>query len=133
MIRILALSFLLALVAGCTTPLPKPVNANGTVSPTVTVGDLDLAYQDAAAVATTYATTCHAAPTTPGCNEALIAKIKLASTNTNKALHAAHAAVKDFPQGGSGLDKAIADLQAALIFLQGLTGQVPAAIRGNAQ
>lgn len=116
-------------LAACTTPLPKPVNANGSVSPTVTVGDLDLAYQDAAAIATTYAASCHAAPTTPGCNEALIAKAKAASKSANKALHAAHAALKDFPTGGTALDKAIAELQAALTFMQSYTAQIPHAFK----
>jgi heme A synthase len=118
----------LALTAGCATTLPHPINANGSVSPTATVSDLDLVYQDSAALATTYVATCHAAMTTPGCNEGLIARLKAASTSAKTALHAAHAAVKDFPTGGSGLDKAIADLQAALKFLEAYTGQIPTSI-----
>ena len=123
----IALATLLCL-AGCASSLPKPVQANGAVSPTVTVGDLDLVYQDSAALATTYVTTCHASPTTPGCNERLIAQLKLASTKANKALHAAHDALKVPPGIGSGIDKAIADLQAALRFLEAYTGQIPASI-----
>lgn len=123
----LALITLLSL-AGCGTPLPKPVQANGAVSPSATVADLDLTYQDAVAVATTYVAQCHAAMTTPGCSDKLIASLKAASTRAKKALHAAHDAVKDFPQGGSGLDMAIAELQAALKFLESYTGQVPTSI-----
>jgi hypothetical protein len=93
----------LALTAGCANPPPKPINANGSVSASATVADLDLVYQDSAALATTYVATCHAAMTTPGCNEGLIARLKAASTSAKTALHAAHAAVKDFPNGGSGL------------------------------
>lgn len=121
------LSALLSL-AGCANGLPKPVQANGAVSPSATVADLDLTYQDAVAVATTYVAQCHAAMTTPGCSEGLIAKLKSASTSAKQALHAAHDAVKNFPQGGTTLDKAIADLQAALRFLQSYTGQVPPSI-----
>ena len=77
MTRILLLVAMLALVAGCTVAPPKPINANGSISPTVTVGDLDLVYQNGDALATTYVATCHAAPTTPGCNERLIARLKL--------------------------------------------------------
>lgn len=123
----IALATLLA-VAGCTVAPPKPINANGTVNASVTVGDLDLAYQDAVRDATVYVTTCHAAPTTPGCSAAVIAGLKAASPKANKALHAAHDALKVPPGIGSGIDKAIADLQAALVFLRSYTAQIPSSI-----
>jgi hypothetical protein len=119
---------LLTALAACASPLPKPVNANGSISPTATVADMDLAYQDAAALATTFVTTCHTASTTPGCSEGLVAKMKSAGEDANKKLHAAHAAVKDFPTGGTAVDKAIADLRAALAFLASYTGQIPTSI-----
>lgn len=129
MIRIAVLAFLLAVVAGCTTPLPKPVNANGTVNYSATVADADLTYQDAATNATAYVASCHAAPSTPGCSATLIASLKAASTKANAALHAAHAALNAHPGLGEGIDKAIADLNAALIFLQTFTAQIPASFK----
>lgn len=115
----------ITLAGGCANGLPKPVQANGAVSPSATVADLDLVYQNATALATTYVATCHSAPTTPGCNERLTAQLKQASINALQALTAAHTAVKNYPQGGDALDKAIAALQAALSFLQSYTGQIP--------
>lgn len=129
--KLIATLALLFTLSACTVAPPKPVNANGTVSPSAVVADADLSYQDAATNATAYVTACHTAPTTPGCNEKLIAQIKLASTQANKALHAAHAAVKNFPQGGSGLDQAIADLQAALVFMTSYTTQIPQNLRAK--
>lgn len=123
----IALAGLLCLV-GCQNTLPKPVQANGAISPSAIVADADLTYQDAANLATTYVTTCHTAPTTPGCSEALIAKMKQASESANHALHAAHDAVKNYPQGGDAVDRAIAALQAALAFLESYTAQVPTSI-----
>ncbi len=131
MIRIAALAFLLALVAGCTTPLPKPTNANGSFNASAAVADADLTYQDAATNATAFISTCHAAPTTPGCSASLIASLKAASAKANAALHAAHDALKAQPGLGSGIDKAIADLNAALIFLQSFTAQIPASLRAK--
>lgn len=121
----------LAFTAGCTQSLPKPTNANGSFNASAAVADADLTYQDAATNATAYVTSCHAAPTTPGCSERLIAQVKLASAKANTALHAAHDAVKNLPQGGPALDQAIADLNAALIFLQSYTAQIPANLRAK--
>jgi len=119
----------LAVVAGCTTPLPKPVNANGTVNASATVADLDLTYQDLDRLATAYVTQCHAASTTPGCSESIITGMKAASTKAKAALHAAHDALKQLPGVGSGIDKAIADLNAALAFLASYTAQIPASMK----
>lgn len=128
-IAFLAVTFL----AGCANPLPKPTNANGTISPSVTVGDLDLTYQNLANYVTTYIASCHAAPTTPGCSTTLVANLKSASAKADRALHAAHDAVKNLPAGATGIDAAIADLQAALAFLEGFTNTIPKAFKVGAQ
>ncbi len=133
MIRVIVLAIVLTLLAACANPLPKPTNANGTISPTVTVGDADLTYQNLDAYVVTYITQCHAAPTTPGCSEALIANLKMASTKANAALHAAHNAIKTLQPGAAGIDAAIQDLQAALAFLESFTNTIPKAFKVGAQ
>ena len=121
----LALAFLaVTFLAGCA-GLPTPKNANGTVSPTVALGEADVSFQNADSFVVTYITTCHTAPTTPGCNDTLILNLKAASAKTLKALQAAHNAVNTLQPGSSGIDAAIADLNAALAFLQSFTAQIP--------
>jgi len=129
--RLVALIATLALVVGCTTPLPKPTNADGSFNASAAVSDADLTYQDAATNATAYVTQCHAIPSTPGCSESLITGLKQASTKAKAALKAAHDALKAQPGVGSGIDKAIADLNAALIFLQSFVGQIPQNLRAK--
>lgn len=128
----LALTMLLVLCTGCA-GLPAPKNANGTVSPTVTVGDADLTYQNLSNYATTYIASCHAAPTTPGCNDTLVMNLKSASTRVKNALHAAHNAVNTLQPGATGIDSAISDLQAALVFLESFTNTIPASFKKGAQ
>lgn len=129
-IAALLLTCTLALLAGCQNTLPKPTNANGTLSPTVALGDADLTFQGIDAQATAYITSCHAAPTTPGCSTALIQSLKDASAKALRSLTAAHMAVKNLTPGATGIDAAIADLNAALAFLQSFTGQIPSAFKG---
>lgn len=131
MIRLVALSFLLAVCAGCVNHLPKPTNANGSINPSVTVAEAEITFRNYAADSAKYAQTCHAQPTTVGCSEATITNLKTASNKAWVALQAAENAVRTLPQGASGIDAAIADLNAALIFFQALTAQIPAAIKGH--
>ena len=119
----LILAFLLCVplaLAGCANKLPKPVNANGSVNPTVAVAEAEISYANAAHAATAYISTCHAAPTTLGCSESKITQIKAADAKAYAALQAAEAAAKSMPAGASGIDRYIADLNAALILLQAL-------------
>jgi len=120
----LALTMLLVLCTGCA-GLPAPKNANGTVSPTVALAEADLTFQNADSFAVTYITTCHLAPTTPGCSQNLVLNIKAASAKALLALQSAHTAIKNLQPGASGIDAAIADLNAALAFLQSFTAQIP--------
>lgn len=115
--RIATLICVLAL-AGCINHLPKPTNANGSVNPTVAVAEAEITYANLAHGATAYISTCHGAPTTPGCSEQKIQQIKVADKKAYDALQAAENAVKTLPAGAEGIDKAIASLQAALVFLQ---------------
>ena len=119
-----ALVFTLAL-AGCVNHLPKPVNANGSVNASVTVGEAWVTYTNATRFATTYVATCHATPSTMGCNENTIAQLKGASTKALDALVAAQRAVDSLPPGAEGIDRALANLNAALLFLQALTKPLP--------
>lgn len=129
----LALCMLLAVLGSGCAGLPKPVNANGSVSPTVAVGEADVSYQNADAFVTTYITTCHSAPSTPGCSETLVLNLKSASAKALKALQAAHNAVNTLQPGATGIDAAIADLNAALAFLQSFTAQIPKAMLTGAR
>lgn len=108
------------LFAGCANTLPKPVNANGSVNPSVAVAEAAITYRNAATDAATYITTCHAAPTTIGCSEATITALKSADAKAYTAVEAAITAVKTLPAGATGIDAAIADMSAAIAFLQGL-------------
>lgn len=118
-ITVVSLAFMLAL-AGCAS-LPKPTNANGTVNPSVAVAEAKITYTNAANDATTYVATCHQAPTTIGCSDSIIAQIKSANDKALAAVNAAENAVKSLPPGATGIDKAIADMNAAILFLQSLT------------
>ena len=112
---------LLALtMAACANTLPKPTNANGSINPSVAVAEAEISYANAAHGATAYISTCHAVPSTIGCSETKIAQIKQADAKAYAALQAAEAAAKSMPAGGSGIDRYIAELNAALIFLQAL-------------
>lgn len=115
---VIALLFTLALTA-CQS-LPPPKNANGTVSPSVTVAEAQITLRNVETDATTYVATCHAAPATIGCSESLITQIKAADVKADAAVAAAVNAVKTLPPGATGIDQAIADLNAAVVFLQGL-------------
>ena len=120
----------LALVAGCANTLPKPVQANGSVSPSVTVAEAKITYTNFAKDATAYVTTCRAAPTTTGCSDRLIAQLKSASEDASRAVNAAEDGVKHNPAGGAGVDQLISDLNIALALLKGFVAQVPAALKG---
>ena len=117
-ITALCLTAMLAL-AGCA-GLPKPTNANGSVNPSVAVAEGEISYRNAATAATTYVATCHAAPTTIGCSEPVITQIKSANDKAWMAVQAAENAVRTLPAGATGVDAAIADMQAAIVLLQGL-------------
>ena len=109
----------LAVCGGCTTTLSKPHDAQTTVATAwVSYG---IAAHDAAA----YVTACHSNAKLAGCSDKLIAQLKSASDQAYKALQAADNAIATLPPGSSGIDTALAALQAALVFLQGFTAQVP--------
>lgn len=111
-------AFTLAVVAGCTHTLPKPTNANGSINPSVAMAEAEISYANAAHAATAYIANCHAVPTTLGCSEQKIQQIKVADQKAYTALQSAESAVKTLPAGAEGIDKAIATLNAALVFLQ---------------
>lgn len=119
--RLVLLSLCLTAFAlvGCA-GLPAPKNANGTTNPSVAVAEAKIAYTNAATDATTYVSTCHAAPTTIGCSDTVIAQIKSASDKALNAVNAAENAVKTLPVGATGIDAAIADMNAALVLLESL-------------
>lgn len=121
----IALIALFAVSAGCSSNLPKPVNANGTTNVSVAVDEAVFSYGVAMHTANKYIATCRAAPSTLGCNDVLIHQITDASDKAWTALLAAQTSVKNLPPGAAGLDAALADAQAALLFLQSLTAQVP--------
>lgn len=114
-------------LAGCVNHLPKPVNANGSVNPSVAVAEGSIKYAESANFATAYISTCHANMATIGCSEAKITQIKAAIVKADAAVHAAINAVKTLPPGATGIDAYIADMQAAIVFLTALvpTGGTP--------
>ena len=119
--RIATLICVLAMAA-CTHTLPKPTNANGSFNPSVAMAEAELSYASAAHAAAAFIGQCRVAATTPGCSEQRIQQIKVADQKAYDALQNAERAVKALPPGitgGDGIDKAIAALNAALIFLQG--------------
>lgn len=121
--RIIAmlLACTLAFAAGCTHTLPKPTNANGSVSPSVLVAEAKITATNAINDAATYAETCHATTPAPiGCDERIIAQLKLQGPKTLDAINAAENAVRTMTPGASGIDAAIANMNAALTFLQSL-------------
>lgn len=108
-------------LAGCANNMPKPVNANGSVNPSVAVAEGALSYARFANEAQAYIATCHANMATIGCSEAKITQIKAAIVKADAAVKAAIAAVKANPNAGAGtLDGYIADLNIALALLQAL-------------
>lgn len=113
------------LVAACATPLPKPVNADGTVNPSVAVAELKVTYGNVAHGATAYISTCHADMSTIGCSDRLIAQIKVASEKAAKAIEEADKAIKTLPPGAKGIDEAIGYAKAAIQFLKSFTGAMP--------
>lgn len=122
--RLYAAAFLacaLALMAGCANSLPKPVNDNGTVNPSVAVGEASVKFAEAVNAATAYIATCHANMAMIGCSEAKIDQVKAAIVKGQTADHAAIAAVKANPNAGSAsLDGYIADLNVVIALLQAL-------------
>jgi hypothetical protein len=116
---LMCLVLAVACFSGCAN-LPAPKNANGSVNPSVVVAEGEITYRNAATAATTYVATCHAAPTTIGCSDPVIAQIKVANDKAWTDVQAAENAVRTLPAGATGIDKAIADMQAALVLLQGL-------------
>ena len=110
---------LVAAMTGCA-GLPAPKNANGSVNPSVAVADGELTYRNAATAATTYVATCHAVPTTIGCSPTVITQIKVANDKAWTSVQAAETAVRTLPAGATGIDQAIAEMQAAIVLLQGL-------------
>lgn len=121
----IVMAALFAVSAGCSHNLPKPVNADGTTNVSVAVDEAVFTYGVAMHSANKYIATCRAAPTTVGCNDTLIHQITDASDKAWTALLAAQQSVKNLPPGAASLDAALADAQAALLFLQSLTMQVP--------
>lgn len=121
MTRIIAmlLACTLAFAAGCTHTLPKPVNANGSVNTSVALAEAELSYASAAHAVAAFIGQCRVASTTPGCSEQRIQQLKVADQKAYDALQNAENAVKTLQPGAQGIDKAIAALNAALIFLQG--------------
>lgn len=115
---LIALTFALV---GCVNHLPKPTNANGTLNPSVAVAEAKITYTNAANDAAVYAETCHATTPAPiGCNDQVIAQLKVQGKKTLDAINAAEQAVKTLQPGATGIDSAIANMNAALIFLQSL-------------
>lgn len=110
---------LAATLCACSHALPKPHDAQ------TTVATAWVAYGIAAHDAAAYVGACHTNPKLVGCSDKLIAQLKSASDQAYKALQNADNAVATLPPGSSGIDTAIAGLQAALTFLQGYTAQVP--------
>jgi hypothetical protein len=118
---ILAMTLALAVVcAGCASTLPKPVNANGSVNPSVAVAKAEVHYANIANDIASYKTTCHANMATVGCSASAIAALDQANEKAWAALQAAENAVRTMPAGSAGIDQALAYAQAALAFLQSL-------------
>lgn len=119
---ILALVMLLTfMVSGCVHHLPKPTNADGSLNPTVLVAEAKITYTNATNDAAVYAETCHKTIPVPiGCDERVIAQLKVQSVTALNAINAAEQAVRTLQPGDSGIDRAINQMNAALIFLQSL-------------
>jgi hypothetical protein len=108
-------------MAGCANSLPKPVNDNGSVNPSVAVGEASVKFAEAVNAATGYISTCHANMATIGCSEDKITQIKAAIVKGQAADHAAIAAVRANPNVGSAsLDGYIADLNVVIALLQAI-------------
>lgn len=118
----LALAMLLTfLVSGCANKLPKPTNADGSLNPTVLVAEAKITYTNITNDAAIYAETCHATTPAPiGCDERVIAQLKVQSKTALDAINAAEQAVRTLAPGATGIDTAINRMNAALIFLQSL-------------
>jgi len=110
----IAMIALLVVSAGCSSNLPKPVNANGTTNVSVAVDEAVFSYGVAMHTANKYIATCRAAPATVGCSTVLIGQIKDASEKAWTSLVAAQGAVRNLPPGATGIDAALANAQAAL-------------------
>lgn len=117
--RLFILAFAMLALCACANSLPKPVNDNGSVNPSVAVGEASVKFAEAVNVATAYITTCHANMATIGCSEDKITQIKTAIVKGQTADHAAIAAVKANPNVGSAsIDGYIADLNVVIALLQ---------------
>lgn len=108
-------------MGGCSSNLPKPENANGTINPSVAVAEGAIAYANAANYAMAYVSTCHANMATIGCSENTITSLKAAGVKADAAVKAAIGSVKSLPAGATGIDLTIAEMNAAIAFLQALT------------
>jgi hypothetical protein len=119
----LLLAFLLFIplaLGGCKT-MPEPKNANGTLNPSVAIGEASLGYARLANQAQVYIEKCRAAPTSIGCSDANIAKVKAATVKADAAVKAALDGIKANPNAGaSTIDGYIADINIALALLQAL-------------
>lgn len=118
-------AFMVVGITGCPKSLPKP--DVGTVAGQQTlVGEAAFTYGLVMHDANAYIDGCKIVPKPVGCNDRLIAQIKVASDKAWKAIQSAESAVQNMSTVGTGgADLAIADAQAALKFLQEFTGQVP--------
>lgn len=109
------------MMSACTHTLPKPTNANGSFNPSVAVADAKITTTNLVNDAATYAETCHRTTPAPiGCDERVIAQLKIAGPKAMDAVNAAENAVRTLPAGASGIDAAIARMNAAITFLQSL-------------
>lgn len=108
-------------LGGCFNHLPKPTNANGTVNPSVAVAEAKITYTNITNDAAVYTETCHKTTPAPiGCDERIIAQLKVQSATTLDAINAAENAVRTLAPGATGIDTAINRMNAALVFLQSL-------------
>lgn len=126
LILVLALAF--TVLPGCQNTPPKPTNANGSFNASVAVGEADLTYATIAHIGASFIANCHAtANAAPGCSDALTAQIKAADSKAYAALNAAKTAVATLTPGATGIDLALNDLNAALLFLEQIvpTGAKP--------
>jgi hypothetical protein len=119
--KLIVTAILALALCACANHLPKPVNDNGSVNPSVAVGEASVKFAEAVNGASAYIATCHANMATIGCSEAKITQLKVAIVKGQTAAHAAINAIKANPNaGGSSLDGYIADLNIAIALLAAL-------------
>lgn len=119
--RFLLLCLILVLLNACA-GLPAPKNANGSINPTVAVGEIEVAYSNATAYAASYATTCHKDMTTIGCSQATIDNLKSYSDRALADVFAAEKAVRALPAGATtGAETPIATANASIAKLKDMT------------